>query len=53
MEEIAEELELGSEIFKSRHWQIKSCSAVTGDGLVDGIDWMVNDIASRVFMGGD
>ena len=49
-EEIAEALELKNEIFKKRHWSLQPCSAVTGDGLVDGIDWMVKDIASRIFM---
>eukprot|EP01114_Cavostelium_apophysatum_P004951 TRINITY_DN15446_c0_g1_i1.p1 TRINITY_DN15446_c0_g1~~TRINITY_DN15446_c0_g1_i1.p1 ORF type:complete len:195 (-),score=46.99 TRINITY_DN15446_c0_g1_i1:117-701(-) len=34
----------------NRHWVIQSCSAVTGDGLLEGIDWLVNDIASRIFM---
>lgn len=50
-EEIAEALNLGSEVFKKRHWQIHSCSAVTGEGLVEGIDWMIGDVASRIFMG--
>jgi hypothetical protein len=27
-----------------------SCSAVSGAGLVDGIDWLVRDIASRIFL---
>mmetsp|Transcript_15388 Transcript_15388/g.27071 ORF Transcript_15388/g.27071 Transcript_15388/m.27071 type:complete len:187 (+) Transcript_15388:373-933(+) len=49
-EQIAEILELGSPIFKKRHWQIHPCSAVTGDGLVDGVDWIVDDIASRIFL---
>lgn len=35
---------------QKRHWSLQPCSAVTGDGLVDGIDWMVKDIASRIFM---
>lgn len=35
---------------QKRHWQLQPCSAVTGDGLVTGIDWMVSDIASRIFM---
>lgn len=26
------------------------CSAVTGEGLVDGMDWVVDDISSRIFM---
>lgn len=36
--------------YKNRHWSIQSCSAVTGDGLVAGMDWIVDDIASRIFM---
>jgi len=35
---------------KNRHWCIGGCSAVTGRGLLSGIDWVVNDIASRIFM---
>eukprot|EP00976_Prorocentrum_cordatum_P117354 1196297-Prorocentrum_minimum.AAC.9 len=34
----------------SRHWQICGCSAVTGEGLLDGFDWVVGDIASRIYM---
>ena len=49
-EEIAEFLELGSDIFSTRHWAIYGCSAVTGEGLVSGVDWAVNDVASRIFM---
>ena len=49
-EEIASVLELREEQFSTRHWAIQACSAVTGDGLVDGVDWMVQDIASRIFM---
>ncbi|KAL3689047.1 hypothetical protein R1sor_015356 [Riccia sorocarpa] len=35
---------------KDRHWQILGCSAVTGDGLLDGFDWLVSDIGSRIYM---
>lgn len=50
-EEIATVLELDSnERYKNRHWSIQSCSAVTGEGLVAGMDWIVDDIASRIFM---
>lgn len=35
--------------FQSRHWSIRGCSAMTGEGLVEGIDWIVEDIASRIF----
>lgn len=49
--EISQVLELGThESFQKRHWVIHSCSAVTGEGLVNGIDWMVEDIAKRIFM---
>jgi ADP-ribosylation factor-like protein 2 len=48
--QIAETLELDGEQYKNRHWSIHSCSAVTGEGLKEGIDWIVQDIASRIFM---
>lgn len=35
---------------KSRHWQIVGCSAYTGEGLLEGFDWLVQDIASRIYM---
>jgi ADP-ribosylation factor-like protein 2 len=50
MERIAETLELHSEHMSSRHWTISACSAVTGQGLAEGIDWIVADIASRIFI---
>ena len=34
---------------KSHHWKIWSCSAVTGDNLVEGLDWVVDDIAGRLY----
>ena len=36
--------------FENRHWSIRGCSAMTGEGLVEGMDWMVDDVASRIFM---
>lgn len=36
--------------FEKRHWSIFGCSAVTGAGLVKGVDWMVEDISNRIFM---
>ncbi|KAK7262861.1 hypothetical protein RJT34_30442 [Clitoria ternatea] len=35
---------------KSRHWNIVGCSAYTGQGLLEGFDWLVQDIASRIYM---
>lgn len=41
---------LGLGKLMNRHWKIVGCSAVTGDGLLDGFDWLVNDCASRIYM---
>lgn len=50
-EEIADILQLRvNKNFEKRHWSILPCSAVTGEGLVDGMDWMTDDIANRIFM---
>ncbi|KAK9011144.1 hypothetical protein V6N11_044001 [Hibiscus sabdariffa] len=35
---------------KSRHWKIEGCSAYTGEGLLEGFDWLVQDVASGVYM---
>jgi len=48
MAEIREILDLDG--IKTRHWGSIGCSAVTGEGLLEGIDWIVTDIASRIFM---
>lgn len=42
--------ELRVEEFGNRHWRIQACSAVRGDGLVAGMKWVVQDVASRIFM---
>ena len=49
-EQIAAHLGLGDSDISGRHWSIAGCSAVTGSGLADGFDWIVNDIASRIFI---
>ncbi|KAI9483472.1 MAG: ADP-ribosylation factor domain-containing protein, partial [Benjaminiella poitrasii] len=41
---------LGLDDIKSHHWAIFACSAVSGDNLLKGMDWIVNDIASRIYM---
>ena len=33
-----------------RHWSIVPCSAMTGSGLLEGIDFIVGDIQQRIFM---
>lgn len=45
--EIKEILELDT--IKSHHWHILPCSAITGENLLTGIDWILDDIASRIF----
>ncbi|KAN0009248.1 hypothetical protein ACTFIU_006523 [Dictyostelium citrinum] len=47
-EEISKYLDL--EQLNTHHWEIMSCSAVTGFGLEEGIDWVVKDIVSRCFV---
>lgn len=34
---------------RSHHWCIHGCSAVSGLNLLGGIDWLLDDIAARVF----
>ena len=34
--------------YENRHWNVVPCSALTGDGLQHGIDWLVHDIQSRL-----
>ncbi|KAJ7517487.1 hypothetical protein O6H91_21G026000 [Diphasiastrum complanatum] len=48
-EDIAKALHLES-MDRSRHRNIVGCSAVTGDGLLSGFDWLVADIGSRIYM---
>ncbi|KAJ3411631.1 ADP-ribosylation factor-like protein 2 [Chytridiales sp. JEL 0842] len=47
-DQIAEILELDK--ISTHHWHIEGCSAMVGDNLLCGMDWIVEDIASRVFM---
>lgn len=46
-EEIRQALDLDS--ITTHHWLIQDCSAVTGENLLKGIDWVIDDIASRIF----
>ena len=53
-EELARLLNLDALLTKfsshPRHYKILSCSAVTGQGLSEGLDWLVQDIASRIYL---
>lgn len=42
-------LALGLPDVRSHHWRVLACSAVTGDSLLEAVDWMLDDIASRIF----
>ena len=35
---------------KTWHWKIVGCSAYTGEGLLEGFDWLVQDVASRIYV---
>ena len=49
-DDITDLLDLHAEQFQKRHYKIQGCSAQTGDGLLQGIDWIVEDIASRIML---
>ena len=34
---------------KSHNWKIWPCSAVTGLNLIPGLDWVVEDVAHRLY----
>jgi len=44
--EVAESLELTS-IHRKRTWYIQACSASSGDGLTDGLEWLVARLAAK------
>ena len=50
-DEIADALGLHGDVFQRRHWKVLPCSAFTGDGLVEGMTWLVSDVAARCFVG--
>jgi ADP-ribosylation factor-like protein 2 len=49
-DQIAEILDLHNADISGRHWTIIGCSAFTGEGLIAGFDWLVDDIASRILL---
>ncbi|KPP66639.1 ADP-ribosylation factor-like protein 2-like [Scleropages formosus] len=34
---------------KTHHWCIIGCSAMTGENLLTGVDWLLDDIAAQIF----
>ncbi|XP_005169621.1 ADP ribosylation factor like GTPase 3, like 2 isoform X1 [Danio rerio] len=43
--EIAEGLNLHT--YRDRVWQIQACSAITGEGVQDGMNWICNNLVNR------
>ncbi|XP_048023289.1 ADP ribosylation factor like GTPase 3, like 1 isoform X2 [Megalobrama amblycephala] len=43
--EIAEGLNLHT--YRDREWQIQACSAVSGEGVQDGMNWISNNIVNK------
>lgn len=37
---------------RTHSWRIQPCSAMTGDNLVDGVEWAVKDVGSRIYFHG-
>ena len=37
---------LGLTDLREREWQIMGCSALTGQGLLEGMDWLVGKLAA-------
>lgn len=50
-EEIKQMLDLDS--IGTHHWRIVGCSAMSGEHLLAGIDWVVSDIGARIFTTSD
>ena len=34
----------------THRWNVVTCSAVTGEGLKEGVDWVVQDAKNRLFL---
>lgn len=47
-EAVVDRLQLES--IKTHHWKIVTCSGVTGEGLDEGIAWVVSDAKERLFL---
>ncbi|CAG0908025.1 unnamed protein product, partial [Cyprideis torosa] len=47
LEEIRDALELDK--IKTHHWHLVRASALTGENLLRGVDWLLHDIAARIF----
>lgn len=52
VDEIREVLGLteGASMTKGHHWAIQGCSAYTGENLLEGLDWLVDDVGERLYL---
>lgn len=54
VDKVAEALNLtkagGNQLLENRHWCLKPCSAAEGSGMTEAIDWLVDDISSRIYL---
>lgn len=50
MEQVRDQLKLDQ--ITSHTWRILPCSAITGEGLDDAMDWVTTEVASRLYYGG-
>lgn len=41
---------LGLEAIKTHKWSIMACSAMTGENLQAGLEWVVQDAKARLFL---
>ncbi|RNF04431.1 ADP-ribosylation factor [Trypanosoma conorhini] len=48
-EEIARQLDIDVIKKGRRHVQLCTCSAKTGDGLLEGMEWIVRDVSNRMY----
>ncbi|KAL3591062.1 hypothetical protein D5086_009702 [Populus alba] len=42
---------LGLHSLRQRHWYIQSTCATSGEGLYEGLDWLSNNIANKMYKG--
>jgi ADP-ribosylation factor-like protein 2 len=33
-----------------RHWSIRGCSAVTGNGIDQALSWLIDDVSHRLYL---
>lgn len=49
VEDIQQALQL--DLIKSHAWKIQSCSAKTGENLLQGFDWVTKEVSNRLYYG--